>query len=119
MNRIVLLTATDGVAARHVEIASNTWQRLRGLLGRDTLGEDVVCYLAPCRAVHTVGMRFAIDLAFVDRQGEVVRTIPALPPGRLAWGGWRAHGVYEASAGWLNARAIRVGERLRRMTPSE
>ena len=40
--------------------------------------------LAPCTAVHTVGMRFAIDVVFVDRQGFAVKIVRNLRPWRIA-----------------------------------
>lgn len=39
--------------------------------------------LAPCRSVHTFGMRFALDLIWVDRDGRVVRVDERVAPRRL------------------------------------
>ena len=50
---------------RHVaeiELAGSHAARRRGLLGRD--GIDGAFLLEPCRSVHTIGMRFAIDVAY-------------------------------------------------------
>ena len=79
-------------------------QRLRGLLGTDGDAEPVA--LVNCHAIHTFGMRYRIDVAFVERDGLVLDAWNSVPPGRLlrckgAWvtlerphgrGRWLAHG---------------------------
>lgn len=57
-------------------------QRLVGLLGRRALSADEALWIEPCGSVHTFGMRFAIDVVFLDRVGRIVRVVNALPPGR-------------------------------------
>lgn len=79
-----------------LEVAATRRARGRGLLGRD--GVDGALWLPGVRSVHTVGMRFAIDVAWVGRDG-VVQRVRTMPPGRVS--GWspRAAGVLEAEAG--------------------
>jgi uncharacterized membrane protein (UPF0127 family) len=77
--------------------------RLLGLMGVDDLPAGVGLHLRPTRSVHTFGMRFPLDLLWLDATGEVVRVDRAVPPRRVvgcraarsvielrAWyGGWR------------------------------
>jgi uncharacterized membrane protein (UPF0127 family) len=65
--------------------------------------------LAPCAAVHTAFMRFAIDVVFIDRDGHAVKIVRNLPPWRIA-AARRAHAVVELAAGSL--RDVSVGDRL-------
>ena len=58
--------------------------RLFGLLGRRPLAAGEALLIEPCGSVHTVGMRYAIDLALLDAQGRVVATRSELKPLRLA-----------------------------------
>ncbi|MBV7482552.1 DUF192 domain-containing protein [Bordetella sp. BOR01] len=59
--------------------------RLRGLLCRARApGPRTGLWLSPCWAIHTLGMRYGIDAAFVDRNGCVLRLVRNLRPGRLA-----------------------------------
>lgn len=59
--------------------------RLRGLLGRARPpGRRIGVWLFPCWAVHTVGMRYPIDVAFVGRDGSVRRLVRHLKPNRMA-----------------------------------
>lgn len=60
--------------------------RLRGLLCRAyPPGPRTGLRLSSCRAVHTIGMRYPIDVAFVDRDGRVRRLVRHLKPGRVAF----------------------------------
>lgn len=77
-------------------------ERLRGLLGRGGLPAGCGLLIGRCGAVHTVGMRFALDLVFLDGEGRVTRVVAAVSPGRLlVSGGRRARQVLEVAAGWL------------------
>jgi len=59
--------------------------RLRGLLCRARApGPRTGLLLSPCNAVHTFGMRYGIDVAFIDREGRVLRLVRNLRPWRAA-----------------------------------
>ena len=97
--------------ATSVEIAATRRSRRRGLLGRDRLAEATAMLLAPCTAVHTAGMRFAIDVVFVDRQGYAVKVVRDLRPWRVALAA-RARAVIEMPAGSLRWGEVLPGDRL-------
>ena len=99
------------VAVR-VSVADNPWRRLRGLLGRPALGEGQGMLLLGCSSVHTVGMGYPIDVAFLDRDGVVVRTIRGLTPGRLGFGGPGAEHALELPAGRLERTGTVPGTQL-------
>jgi uncharacterized membrane protein (UPF0127 family) len=92
-----------------VELATTRRARRRGLLGRD--GLDGVLVLAPCRQVHTIGMRFAIDVAFVGRDGRV-RHVVTMRPGRVSRPVWRGRWVVEGPAGAFAGWGVRRGAML-------
>jgi uncharacterized membrane protein (UPF0127 family) len=73
------------VAGRRVPVATRPLTRLLGLsmLDRDRAGPGLL--IPRCRCVHTFGMRFPIDIVFVDRAGAVIARRAALPPGRVAF----------------------------------
>ncbi|MGW5674575.1 DUF192 domain-containing protein [Streptomyces sp. NPDC003860] len=89
-----------------VEIAASYGTRRRGLLGRDGIAGALL--LTRCNCVHTVGMRFAIDVAYLDRELRVV-DLHTLPPGRLALPRLRARHVLEARAGAFAGWGVEVG----------
>jgi uncharacterized membrane protein (UPF0127 family) len=72
--------------------------RRRGLLDYDTFDEGSAMFIAPSGAVHTFFMRFPIDVAFVARDGRVLKIRHAVAPWRIA-ADLRAHGVVELPAG--------------------
>ena len=88
------------------EVAATRGARRRGLLGRD--GIDGALVLRPCRQVHTIGMRFTIDVAFCTRDGRVLRVV-TMPPGRVSRVVWRARFVVEAAAGSFEDWGVRRG----------
>ncbi len=95
-----------------VECAETMPERARGLLGRDALAEGQAMLLERCGAVHTVGMRFVLDLVFLDRAWRVTRLTRDVRPGRLmVWGGWRSVRVIELSARARILDGLKVGDR--------
>lgn len=92
-----------------LEVAASFRSRLRGLLGRDHI--DGALLLRPARSVHTVGMRFAIDVAYCDADMTVLRTA-TMAPNRVGRPVRRACAVVEAEAGAFDRWALAVGDRL-------
>lgn len=68
--------------------------------------------LAPCSAVHTFFMRFAIDIAFVDREGRILKVARAVKPWRLS-GTLRGFATVELPAGVLDATGTQARDILR------
>jgi uncharacterized membrane protein (UPF0127 family) len=92
--------------------ASTPWARLRGLLGSRPLPSCHGLLLEPCRAVHTVGMRRAIDVVFVAADGVVLDLRRGLGAGRFAFCR-RAARVLELQAGDAWRLGLSKGSRVR------
>ncbi|MEV7287195.1 DUF192 domain-containing protein [Streptomyces sp. NPDC093252] len=92
-----------------VEVARSYRARTRGLLGRD--GVEGALLLTPAGSVHTFGMRFAIDVAYLDR-GLRVLAVRTMAPGRLGLPRLRSRHVLEAEAGAMEGWGVRVGVRV-------
>ena len=88
------------------EVAEGRAARRRGLLGRD--GLDGVLVL-PVRSVHTFGMRFAIEVAFCDAEGQVLRIVE-LPPNRVTLPVRHARSAVEAPEGAFRSWGVRPGD---------
>ncbi len=101
------LVTDDARVLASVEIADARSARRKGLLGRDGLEGALV--LRPCRWVHTIGMRFPIDVAFVSDAGEVVKTMH-MHQRRIGVPVWRASTVIEAEAGAFARWGLHVGD---------
>ena len=61
------------------------WERMRGLLWRKPLHEREALIIDRCACVHTCGMKYPLDLAFIDRQSVIRKLVHDLRPWRLAW----------------------------------
>jgi uncharacterized membrane protein (UPF0127 family) len=107
--RAVNLTR-DVVVASKVEWAGTSAARRRGLLGRDRLESGEGIYIVPTQWIHMFGMRFPIDVAFLDSDGRVLHVHHSLKPNRLSRLVWRAEGALELCAGALHASRTVVGD---------
>lgn len=92
-----------------LEIAASYRARTRGLLGRD--GVEGALLLTPAGSVHTLRMRFAIDVAYLDRRLRVL-SVRTMPPGRLGLPRPRSRHVLEARAGAMAGWGLRRGARV-------
>ena len=99
----------DGEVLAALEVAESRRARRRGLLGRDHL--EGALLLRPARSVHTIGMRFPIDVAFCDDQLVVLCTM-ALGRNRITRTRWKARAVLEAQSGAFERWGLRPGDQL-------
>lgn len=99
----------DGEVLAALEVADSGATRLRGLLGRD--GLDGALLLRPARSVHTIGMRFPIDVAFCDDDFRVV-DLCSMRPNRMGRPRPKARSVIEAQEGAFDRWRLRIGDHL-------
>ncbi|GAA3118835.1 DUF192 domain-containing protein [Streptomyces rectiviolaceus] len=92
-----------------LEIAESAGARRRGLLGRD--GVTGALLLTPASSVHTVRMRFAVDVAYLDRRLRVL-SVRTMRPWRIGRPRLRARHVLEAEAGAMDRWGVRRGVRV-------
>jgi uncharacterized membrane protein (UPF0127 family) len=67
-----------------VMYTDSAWERMRGLLWRQPLGEQEALIIDRCGCVHTWGMKYPLDLAFIDRQWMIRKLMRAVFPWRMA-----------------------------------
>jgi len=102
------LVVGDRVLAS-AERANRRAARARGLLGRD--GIEGALVLTPCRSVHTLGMKFAIDVAYLDAEGVVIK-VAHMRRNRIGWPVWKAKSIVEAQAGAFERWGLQVGHQV-------
>ncbi len=98
----------DGEVLATLEVAESRAEKRRGLLDRDHF--DGVLRIET-RSVHTVGMRFPIDVAVCASNGEV-KSVRTLPPWRITKPRVAPTVIYEAQAGTFRHLGLQVGDRL-------
>lgn len=101
------------IIAEHIEWAGTGARRRGGLLRRRAMDCMEGIYLTPCEWIHTFGMHFPIDVAFLSSTGKILAVHHSLKPNRFSKIVLRADGVLELSAGRLCATATEVGDSIR------
>jgi len=102
----------DSVIVKTIIVSTGILSRMVGLLGRDDLPEGSAMLLNPCGSIHTVGMRFPLDVIFLDCNMCVVRTLCGLQANRFAFGGRGASVAIEMEAGWFDMSQVKNGDQL-------
>jgi len=95
-----------------VRTAATLLSRFVGLLGTGAIADGEGLWIVPCRCVHTLGMRYPIDVAFLDARGGVVGILEGLPPNRVGRVFRGARGALELRSGTLAATGTVPGDRL-------
>ena len=92
-----------------VKVDGNYWQRLCGLMFyRDFPGIDGLL-LFPCNFVHMLGMRFPLDIIYLNRNKEILYTVDVLVPFKIGPLVADAYYVLEMPAGVVAAKKIKLG----------
>ena len=100
------------VLSARIERAAGPWGRMVGLLGRDKLDDDEGMWFDRTGAVHTLGMRFPIDVVFLDAGGIVLRVAHDVRPWRPSVSARGARSIIEFAPGGAARAGIRAGMRL-------
>jgi uncharacterized protein len=108
-----LLDENGNVVCPRLAVADTSRARIKGLLGRSSMGADEGLLLSPAGSVHTAFMRFAIDVVFLDRSMRVLRVEPRVRPWRVT-GQRGARAILEMGAGAAERSGISPGMQLRR-----
>ena len=99
----------EGTVLASVEVAESFRARTRGLLGRD--GLDGALLIRPARSVHSLLMRFPLDVAFCDRDLRVIDLV-RLRQNRLTRPRFGARCIIEAEAGAFDFWELQAGDQL-------
>lgn len=111
--RLVNITR-DVLLAERGRRADTFWSRGKGLMFERELPDDACLIIDPCGSIHMFGMRFALDVLYVDREHHVVRVQQGIKPWRVGPLHTRgARYVVELPAGAIARSGTAVGDRLR------
>lgn len=100
--------------ATELALADTHWSRLRGLMGASASDFRDGCglWIVPCRGVHTLAMRFPIDVVYLSGAGTVVHVEQKLQPWRFAPIRLQAATVLELPSGKAVETATVVGDKI-------
>ncbi len=90
-------SSRETLLADRAQIADSSKTRKIGLLKHERLEPGDGLWITPCEGVHTVGMKFPIDVLYLDKQRKVVKIRAAMPRWRMSACLW-AHSVSSCRA---------------------
>ena len=106
---VINLTKKTWLATK-VRKADNFLTRLVGLLKRSHLGPEEALWLMPSKGIHTIGMKFPIDVVFLTKNHEVVGLISGLAPYRISAIHLRGYSVLELPNGTIRKSRTELGD---------
>jgi uncharacterized protein len=112
LTRQTFLSLGVGVADSHIA-------RLRGLLGRARLRSGQGLWVVPCQGIHTLGLRFPIDVVYLDADFRVLNVIEHLSPFRIAPLRRRSASVLELPTRTVCWSDTKVGDQFLICSPEE
>lgn len=108
----------NSVLADSAEIADTSAKRRKGLLGRDYLPDGHALWIVPCESIHTFGMKFPIDVIYLDRNHRVSKVRLAMVPWRMSMC-LVADSVLELPAGVISKTSTQPGDLLEMISSQE
>ena len=109
MKTIALRTAEGRFIAHEVRVAYSLAARLLALSRERSLPTRAGLLLSPARGIHTLGMRFAVDVVFLSRQMRVLGLAPRVQPWRIVLAPRGTARVLELAAGQIAATGLQAG----------
>jgi uncharacterized membrane protein (UPF0127 family) len=98
-----------------IRVADTWWRRAIGQLGTREFAKPDGLWIAPCGSVHTMAMRYAIDVVYVSRDGRLLRIVDSLRPWRMSACA-RAQATLELPSGVARELRLAPGDKLRLAT---
>ncbi len=115
MKQLVFNCTRQTLVVSELEVPESAWGRMKGLIGRSSgeFRQGRGLLIAPSEGIHTIGMSFPIDVAYLDSEHRVIRTYSQLKPFRIGAVKFRTRCVLELPAGSLRESRTEVGDLLR------
>jgi uncharacterized membrane protein (UPF0127 family) len=94
-----------------VVVADTSAKRRTGLLKHDSLPAGEGLWIVPCEGVHSWGMKFAIDVVYLNKKRQVVKIRKDMGKRGISFCLW-AHSVLELPAGTVDRTGTEKGDQL-------
>jgi len=105
-----LATSSGTTVAGEVAVADNPYRRFMGLMGKRELKDGAGLYLKPCSSIHMFFMRIALDVVFVDADGQIVHICHSIKPWRMSRIVRHAKAAVELPAGTMHRFGVKKGD---------
>ncbi|MBI1747810.1 MAG: DUF192 domain-containing protein [Acidobacteria bacterium] len=100
------------VLADRLRVADTVWSRMRGLLGYPPLRPGEGLWICPSQGVHTLGMRYPIDVLFLNRYGRVIYLYEDLAPLRFTKIRFGAKSIIELPVNSISQSRTHIGDQI-------
>jgi uncharacterized membrane protein (UPF0127 family) len=100
----------ETIVGERIGIADTSLDRMVGLLGKHGIADGGGLWIKPSSGVHTVGMKFPIDVIGLDGKGKVVKLWSNLVPYRLTSISWKMQSAIELPAGQIEKSNVQLGD---------
>lgn len=108
---IIVNNKDNKVIANDAQLANTFFSRLKGLLGTQQFESGKGLIIRPCNSIHTIGMKYAIDVLFMDEHDQILKIVMDMPAGKFSLCRNGSY-VVELPAGIAAATGTAVGDRL-------
>ena len=109
---LVANTSRGTTLGQAIKVAHTAAQKVKGLLGRECLEDGQGLLFRGAGSLHTLFMRFPIDIIYADKSGKVVKLAERVGPFKLVAAPLRCYYALELPAGAIEASGTHVGDRL-------
>jgi uncharacterized membrane protein (UPF0127 family) len=100
------------VLGEAIQVADTAVRRVKGLLGRECLEDGQGLLFKGCSSLHTLFMRFPIDIVFMDKNRKVLKVSRNVKPFKFVAAPWRAYYALELPTNAITRSETRVGDHL-------
>ncbi|HSA06720.1 MAG TPA: DUF192 domain-containing protein [Candidatus Gastranaerophilales bacterium] len=106
----VINKTANNVLVEKLEIANNSFLRMKGLLGRKSMEEGEGLHIIPCNNIHSWFMKFEFDAIFIDKKNKIKFLIEKMPPNGGVKFCFSAYSVIELPAGAIAKTNVKIGD---------
>lgn len=111
MKHVNIFNRTRGISLAESGLSTERFfERLKGLMFRDTIKEGEGLFIERCNSIHTFFMKFPIDVIFISSDGRVVDMVEGMPPFRVSKIFFDACAVVELPAGTIRRSGTSKGD---------
>lgn len=109
---ILFSNAASGEEVGRVHPAKSGWTRFKGMLFSNPAKDPSGLWLVPCKSIHMLGMRWALDVIFLSKELKVLKICAGVKPNTPVVFCPGAHSVIEFFPGHWNPASLKTGDRL-------
>jgi uncharacterized membrane protein (UPF0127 family) len=107
--RTIRLMLDNPAGQLEIMVANSFFSRLKGLLGTKSLPADKGLLLCGCNSVHMIGIRYPLDIVYLDQDGVILKLVENLKPWQMS-ACWQAQDVLEVKSGTIRQAGWQVGD---------